>query len=179
MNKTVSFPSWDREYAALRAQAGPKKGQLLRQDVYKSNSDIFHAGGYTCESGKIVELPVDDPMLAGTIFYKESIDANHIAISVEKTATSTVNDDCLKVAKDMIERGLKPCVMNLADAYVACGWYKKGHHGLLCFLRQCFLGVRVFLQCTQLLCGKILFLRPSCCYLVCFWLISGLKKEKA
>lgn len=126
MNKTVSFPSWDREYAALRAQAGPKKGQLLRQDVYKSNSEIFHAGGYTCESGKIVELPVDDPMLTGTIFYKESIDANHIAISVEKTATSTVNDDCLKVAKDMIERGLKPCVMNLADAYVACGWYKRG-----------------------------------------------------
>lgn len=126
MNQKANFPSWDREYAAQRELIGHKKGKLLRQDVYKSNSEIFHAGGYTCESGKVVELPIDDSMLAGTIFYKDSIDANHIAASVEKTATSTVNEDCIKVAKSMVERGLKPCVMNLADAYVACGMYKLG-----------------------------------------------------
>ncbi|MBQ1253517.1 MAG: hypothetical protein IIY05_04160, partial [Alistipes sp.] len=61
MSKPMNFPAWDRVYAAERAQAGPRKGQLLRQDVYKNNSEIFHAGGYTCESGKVVELPIDDP----------------------------------------------------------------------------------------------------------------------
>ena len=58
-----NFPSWDREYALQRATAGPRKGRLLRQDVYKSNSEVFHAGGYVCESGKVVEIPTDDPML--------------------------------------------------------------------------------------------------------------------
>jgi uncharacterized protein (TIGR02452 family) len=126
MGKLMEYPSWDREYAAERAQAGPKKGRLLRQDVYKNNSEIFHAGGYTCESGKVVELPIDDPMLDGTIIYSKPFDVNHITSSVEKSTTSTVNADCIKVAKGMIDRGLNPCVMNLADAYVACGMYKRG-----------------------------------------------------
>ena len=126
MSESMNFPSWDREYAAQRAQAGPKKGQLLRQDVYKSNSEIFHAGGYTCESGKVVELPIDDPMLDGTTIYATEFDVNHIAPATEKTITGTVNDDCLKVAKGLLEKGLNPCVMNLADAYVACGMYKRG-----------------------------------------------------
>ena len=126
MSKPMNFPAWDREYAAERALAGPRKGQLLRQDVYKNNVEIFHAGGYTCESGKVVELPIDDPMLGGTIVYAEKFDVNHIAPATEQTTTNTVNDDCLKVAKRLLDKGMSPCVMNLADAYVACGMYKRG-----------------------------------------------------
>ena len=58
-----NFPSWSREYAQERATAGPRPGRLLRQAVYKSNSEIFLAGGYTTESGSQVVIPVDDPML--------------------------------------------------------------------------------------------------------------------
>ena len=120
------YPTWDREYAAQRETAGPKKGQLLRQDVYKSNVEVFHAGGYTCESGKTVELPIDDPMLEKTIVYTAPFDVNNIATRNCDTKTDTVNADCITVAKDMLSRGLNPCVMNLADAYTACGMYKRG-----------------------------------------------------
>lgn len=126
MSENQKFPSWDREYAAQRAQAGPRKGQLLRQDVYKNNCEIFRAGGYICESGRVVELPIADPMLDGSIAYKDAFNVNHIAPSAPKTTRNVVNDDCLKVAKEMIDRGLNPCVMNLADAYRACGMYKRG-----------------------------------------------------
>ena len=126
MSESKKFPSWDREYAQQRLVAGPRKGQLMRQDVYKNNSLIFHAGGYVCESGKEVELPVDDPMLEGTKVYSEAFDVNEVVSSPEPTVTRVVNEDCLKTAKSMLDRGLNPCVMNLADAYTACGMYKRG-----------------------------------------------------
>ena len=116
MSESEKFPSWDREYAQQRLVAGPRKGQLMRQDVYKNNSLIFHAGGYVCESGKEVELPVDDPMLQGTKVYSEAFDVNEVVSSPEPTVTGVVNEDCLKTAKSMLDRGLNPCVMNLADA---------------------------------------------------------------
>ena len=121
-----NFPFWDREYALQRANAGPRKGQLLRQDVYKSNSEVFHAGGYICESGKIVEIPIDDPMLTNTKVYDAPFDVKEIAVQSENTSFSTVNADCLIVAKELLDNGHNPCVMNLADAYVACGMYKRG-----------------------------------------------------
>lgn len=121
-----NFPTWDREYALQRATAGPRKGQLLRQDVYKSNSEVFHAGGYVCESGKVVEIPIEDPMLDNTKVYDAPFDVNEIPERCENTAVSTVNADCLVVAKELLDKGHNPCVMNLADAYVACGMYKRG-----------------------------------------------------
>ena len=121
-----NFPFWDREYALQRANAGPRKGQLLRQDVYKSNSEVFHAGGYICESGKIVEIPIDDPMLTNTKVYAAPFDVKDIPVQSENISFSTVNADCLIVAKELLDNGHNPCVMNLADAYVACGMYKRG-----------------------------------------------------
>ena len=121
-----NYPAWDREYAAQRNMSGPKKGQLLRQDVYKGNSEVFHAGGYMCESGKVVEYPVNDPMLDATKVYTEPFDVNHVAARGTETATRVVNDDCVLVAKRLLDRGFNPCVMNLADAYTACGMYKRG-----------------------------------------------------
>ena len=121
-----NFPTWDREYALQRSAAGPRKGQLMRQDVYKSNSEVFHAGGYVCESGKIVEIPIDDPMLNNTKVYVAPFNVNDIPVQSESTAFSTVNADCLIVAKELLDNGHNPCVMNLADAYVACGMYKRG-----------------------------------------------------
>lgn len=121
-----NYPSWNREYAKERAKAGPRPGQLLRQDVYKNNSEIFLAGGYTTESGSQVNMPVDDPMLDGTKVYAEAFDVNDVPVRTDSVKTDVANLDCLLVAKEMQDEGYNPAVMNLADAYTACGWYKKG-----------------------------------------------------
>ena len=120
------FPSWSREYAEERAKAGPRPGQLLRQAVYKSNSEIFLAGGYTTEAGNQVIIPADDPMLNGTKVYSQEFNVNDLPACTETVLTNVVNSDCLLVAKQLQADGYNPAVMNLADAYTACGWYKKG-----------------------------------------------------
>ena len=78
-----NYPSLSREYAQERAKAGPRPGQLLRQDVYKNNSEIFLAGGYTTESGSQVAIPADDPMLDGTKVYAEAFDVNDVPVCTD------------------------------------------------------------------------------------------------
>ena len=120
----MEYPKWDREYA--ESMKGPYKRQQLRQKVYINNSEVFHAGGYTTESGKDVLLPIDDPMLAGTKFYREEFTVDHVEKRTDNVLTNVVNKDCIEVAKEMLGEGYKPAIMNLADAYVACGHYKQG-----------------------------------------------------
>jgi uncharacterized protein (TIGR02452 family) len=120
----MSYPTWDRSYA--EGMTGLFKSRVLRQQVYTSNCEVFHAGGYTTESGKEVSLPVDDPMLAGTKFYSEAFSVNDIEVKTDKVLTNTVNRDCIIVAKEMQDEGYNPAVLNLADAYAACGHYKQG-----------------------------------------------------
>ena len=120
----MSYPTWDRSYA--EGMTGLFKSRVLRQHVYTNNCEVFHAGGYTTESGKDVSLPVDDPMLAGTKFYSEAFSVNDTEVKTDKVLTNTVNKDCIIVAKEMLDEGYNPAVLNLADAYAACGHYKQG-----------------------------------------------------
>ena len=121
---TMKYPTWDRSYA--EEMTGLFKSRVLRQHVYTSNSAVFHAGGYTTESGKEVSLPVDDPMLAETKFYSEAFSVDNIEVRTDKLVTDVANKDCILVAKEMLDEGLNPAVLNLADAYAACGHYKQG-----------------------------------------------------
>jgi uncharacterized protein (TIGR02452 family) len=126
MTNKCSFPTWDKVAAAEEATSGKYKSKVVRQKVYANNCDIFKAGGYINQFGNVVNIPIDDPMLDGTKIYREAFDVNDIAAGATETATCTLNADCLAVAKNMLEEGLNPCVMNLADAYIACGFYKRG-----------------------------------------------------
>ncbi|MBO7263230.1 MAG: TIGR02452 family protein [Alistipes sp.] len=123
---TNRFPSWDKISAKEEATGGRYKARILRQKVYKNNCEIFSAGGYISDKGNEVEIPINDPMLDGTKVYRDAFDVNNIAPLCADTKTNVINDDCLAVAKSLLDEGLNPCVMNLADAYVACGFYKKG-----------------------------------------------------
>lgn len=120
----MAYPKWDREYA--ESMTGPYKSGQLRQQVYKSNGEVFHAEGYTTESGKNVSMPAEDPMLSGTKFYCEEFSVDNVPTCTDKVLTNVVNKDCLVVAKEMLDEGYNPAVLNLADAYIACGYYKKG-----------------------------------------------------
>ena len=96
----MEYPKWDREYA--ESMKGPYKRRQLRQKVYINNSEVFHAGGYTTESGKDVLLPIDDPMLAGTKFYREEFTVDHVEKRTDTVLTNVVNKDCIEVAKEML-----------------------------------------------------------------------------
>ena len=120
----MSYPTWDRAHA--EEMKGPYKSGQLRMEVYRNNCEVFKNGGYTTESGKDVLMPVDDPMLAGTKFYSEEFSVDNVEVRTDKVQTHVVNQDCVVVAKQMLEEGLNPAVLNLADADTACGHYKQG-----------------------------------------------------
>lgn len=120
------IPEWDTAAAAAKAAKGSFASKAVRVDVYKNNNEIFAAGCYRTSSKTVVILSRDqDPMLDGTKVYSQQISLPK-GPTYNHTATNVLNADCLKVAKEMIDAGLNPAVLNLADCYTACGWYPRG-----------------------------------------------------
>ncbi len=62
---------WNKYEAEAKASKGSWASKGVRIDVFKNNCAIFHDGGYVTDSGKVVEIPVDDPMLVGTKVYSK------------------------------------------------------------------------------------------------------------
>ena len=65
-------------------------------------------------------------MLAGTKVYSAAFDVNEVPVCTDSVSTEVANLDCLMAPREFQASGYNPAVMNLADAYTACGWYKKG-----------------------------------------------------
>ena len=118
--------TWDKEAARQKAAKGMFAGKAVRIDVYKNNSEIFREGAYLTDSGNKVPLPADDPMIEGTRVYSAPFRVDGIPARPEPLFTDVRNDDAILVAKDLIDKGYDPAVLNLADAFIACGFYPRG-----------------------------------------------------
>ncbi len=120
--------SWDAHRALYRMQTGGRFGANgVRTDVYKQNLAIFNAWRYEAPSGRTVNLiGTRGELLDATKVYREAVSATEIPARYATTQTGCANEDCLVVARSLIDRGLNPAVLNLADAYHACGKYNGG-----------------------------------------------------
>ena len=118
--------TWDVKAAEQKAGIGMWGGKNVRLDVYKQNAEIFREGCYQTDSGKVVQITVEDPMLAKTRVYSKPFNVNDKRVITEKTTTAVINTDCMILAREMLAEGLNPAVLNLADAYHACGFYHRG-----------------------------------------------------
>ena len=101
-------------------------GGKVRVDVYKNNMAIFEDWCYETENGKIVGLPNKQQMLDATKVYREAFTVAEIAAEPGKTEVYAVDEDAMVEGKRLIDRGLNPAILNLADAYHACGKYNGG-----------------------------------------------------
>ncbi len=124
----VSQLSWDAHRALYRMETGGRFGRgAVRTDVYKQNLAIFNAWQYEAPSGKTVNLIGSrDELLDSTKVYREKVSAADVPTRFDTLLTGCANEDCLVVAKQLIDHGLCPAVLNLADAYHACGMYNAG-----------------------------------------------------
>lgn len=120
--------SWDAQQALFRMQTGGRFAfGAVRSDVYKHNLEIFKAWQYEAPSGKAVDLMGSrQQLLDNTKVYREVVSAAEVPSRFNAVQTGCANEDCLVVAKTLIDRGLNPAVLNLADAYHACGMYNSG-----------------------------------------------------
>ena len=85
-----------------------------RAKIFNETIKMVENGKYKVND-KTILLPNPKPMMDGTKFYSKKIELNHSNLPKYDTVIKVVNDDCIYVAKEMISRGLKPAMLNMAS----------------------------------------------------------------
>ena len=161
--------SWDNKRALFRLKNEGGRFILgaVRSEVYKHNMEIFKAWKYESPSGKTINLLGSrQQLLDATKVYREAVSAAEMPAKYSHTKIGCVNDDCLIVAKMLLDQGLNPAVLNMADAYHACGMYNSGsgaQEESLC--RASTLSLTLYQYYNKMWAGKAgVFLRPVSAY---------------
>ena len=117
--------TWNTEAYIAKASKGSFAAKAARVDVYKNNLDIFREGGYVTASGKTVTLD-PSPMLEGTVVYYSPSPATDAVPGNGTPLTGVANIGSIELGRELQLKGYNPVILNLADAYLACGWYERG-----------------------------------------------------
>ena len=120
--------SWDALQAILRLMKRDKfSAGEVRREVYKHNLKIFDAWQYVAPSGNIISLPgTRQELLDATKVYREKVSAAEVPANFKTTKTGCANEDCMVIAKNLIDQGRNPAILNMANPYRACGKYNSG-----------------------------------------------------
>ena len=121
--------SWNAQEAKyiLATSRGRFAKTRVQLDVFNNNKTIFEEWKYIAPSGEVVNLPgTRQELLDATKVYREEVSAAEVPSRYKTIKTGCANEDCAVVAKGLIDQGLNPAVLNLADAYHACGMYNSG-----------------------------------------------------
>ena len=95
--------------------------------VYKNTIYLAKKGSYISPNGDEVSInDFDDKMIDGTKFYGKKVQINHQDLPKYETEIKVINIDCLYEAKEMIDKGLNPAVLNMASFHTPGGGVLKG-----------------------------------------------------
>lgn len=123
--------NWDSKlaiemYNAPKVSRFDDKARDVRKNVYKNNFEVFAQWGYITPSGKEIRLSDKAAMLDSTRVYCDSFRVDSVAANLESTKIILNEIGSIEAAKEQIDLGLNPAVLNYADAYHACGMYNSG-----------------------------------------------------
>ena len=111
----------------LETSRDPYIEEKVQTDVFNNNKTIFGAWKYKTSSGNVVDFPVArQELLDATKVYREKVSAAEVPAKYKTTKTGCANEDCMVVAKSLIDQGRNPAILNMANAYNACGNYNTG-----------------------------------------------------
>ena len=97
--------------------------QKARKEIYKLNTDLFHAW----QKGTAdIDLGDHKAFLDGAKLYKMPFDVSGQGTIYESTETGCINADCMDIAEQLIAKGYKPAILNLASAKRPCGGWDEG-----------------------------------------------------
>lgn len=97
--------------------------QNARKEIYKLNTALFH----DWKNGTAdIDLGEYHAFLDGAKIYREPFDVGGMGRVYESTATGCINADCMDVAEQLIARGYRPAILNLASAKRPCGGWDAG-----------------------------------------------------
>lgn len=83
--------------------------RLFRIKVFNNNLDLFASGKYETPSGETILLP--HPR---SDFYNEPFQLEEMT-PLEKSVIRVVNEDCVDVTRELVQRGLRSAILNMAS----------------------------------------------------------------
>ena len=118
---------WNLEVEADKIKNGGRFGaKRVREDVFRSNREVFERWAVPTEDGREVSLGDKEAFLAGTKVFASEQKPVEMPRVCEKTETGVVNADCVLVAESMVKMGLRPAILNLASRFSPGGGYHDG-----------------------------------------------------
>lgn len=98
----------------------------VRIELFNSTLALLRQGWYITPSGQKVKLPSVKEVMDMAVMYSEPF---HVLIDPMEPITTEVrveNKDCVLAAKDLIDAGYNPAMLNLADLYTPGGLVEYG-----------------------------------------------------
>lgn len=98
----------------------------LRIDIFNSTLSLLRQGWYIAPSGKKVELPSVDEVMGEAFMVNKPFVVLNDPVEPVTTEVRVENKDCVQAAKDLIDAGYNPAMLNLADLYTPGGIVEYG-----------------------------------------------------
>ena len=97
-----------------------------RIEIFNSTLAILRQGWYIAKNGKKVKLPDIKDVMDAAVMYREPFHVLIDPVNPTITEVRVENNDCVLAAKDLIDAGYNPAMLNLADLYTPGGLVEYG-----------------------------------------------------
>ena len=98
----------------------------VRIELFESTLTLLRQGWYISNSGQRKSLPSVEEVMSAATMYRESVRVLIDPVAPVQTEVRVENDDCVLVAKRLIDEGYNPAMLNLADLYTPGGLVEYG-----------------------------------------------------
>ncbi len=98
----------------------------IRIEIFNSTLALLRQGWYTAPSGLKVSLPSVAEVMASSELYREPFRVMLDPVEPVSTEVRVENRDCVLAAKQLIDDGYNPAMLNLADLYTPGGLVEYG-----------------------------------------------------
>ena len=97
-----------------------------RIEIFNSTLSLLRQGWYLSPAGQKVTLPPTGEVMDNAVMYSEPVICMIDHIQPIETEVRVENKDCVLAAKELIDAGYNPAMLNLADLYTPGGIVEYG-----------------------------------------------------
>ena len=97
-----------------------------RIEIFNSTLALLQQGWYIAQDGTTVSLPSPDDVTAAATMYRKPFRVHIDPKELIHTEIRVEDKDCVLAAKELIDAGYTPAMLNLADLYTPGGLVEYG-----------------------------------------------------